>query len=82
VPVSVQELAREAPPLRVQVVGTPAATGTTAAARTRWEYRSVSVPAGQDPTPVLNTAGADGWEMTDLVIQGRTETVVVLKRPR
>jgi len=82
VPVNVQELAREAPPLRVEVVGTSSATGTSATARTRWEYRSVSLHSGQDATPVLNTAGADGWEMTNLVVHGQAETIVVLKRPR
>jgi hypothetical protein len=86
VPVSIQNLERTQP-LRVQVVGTPtvridASSGQPRSARQAWEYRSLTVPSGQDPTAALNTAGADGWEMTELVIPGQTGTFVVLKRPR
>jgi hypothetical protein len=72
VPVSIQEVAREAAPLRVQVIGTPtvaiaAASAQTRAARQQWEYRDVTIPSGQDPAAALNAAGADGWEATGVI---------------
>ena len=85
VPVSIQSVAPEAPPLRVQIVG--ASTGATTASeqvrstRQQWEYQVVTLPSGQAPPAVLNAAGADGWEATGMTAtQGGT--LVVMKRPR
>lgn len=87
VPVSIQNMAREASPLRVQVVGTPtvtigAASGQARAARQPWEYQGVPIPSGQDPAAILNAAGADGWEATGVTIAAPGATLVIMKRPR
>ena len=87
VPVSIQNM--ESPqPLRVEMTGVPIVTmgpGSVVQARvTRqpWEYRDVRIPAGQNPTTILNSAGADGWETTAVAISDQGGTVVVMKRPR
>jgi hypothetical protein len=74
-------------PVRVAVIGDPTVTVAsgnvaTRAARQSWEYREVSVPAGQDLIAVLNTAGNDGWETTGMTFSDQRGTVVILKRPR
>jgi hypothetical protein len=51
------------------------------ATRQSWEYRTVSVATGQDPSPALNTAGADGWETTGVALPAAGGTVILLKRP-
>jgi hypothetical protein len=86
VSVSIQNMAEEAPPLRVQVIGpmaVGAASGQARGERRPWEYQDVTIPAGQSPAAVLNAAGADGWEATGVAvpIQGGG-TLVVVKRPR
>jgi hypothetical protein len=73
--------------LRVEVAGVPRVTIDPASvlqartARQSWGYRAVSVPAGQDPVPALNGAGADGWETTGVAISTGGATVILLKRP-
>jgi hypothetical protein len=74
-------------PLRVQLVGNPtveisAGSAPMRAGRQNWEYRDVTVPAGQDPIAMLNTAGSDGWETTGITFSDQRGTVIVLKRPR
>src|SRR5262245_43716138 len=67
IPVTLQGVA-PSDPLRVVVTGTPSvalsdsATMSARAARQNWEYRQITVPGGDDPTPGLNSAGAEGWE--------------------
>ena len=87
VPVSIQTMAGGAPPLRVELIGTPtvaigAATVQVRAARQVWEYRNLTIPAGQDPAALLNAAGGDGWETTGLTLAAQGSTVLVMKRPR
>jgi hypothetical protein len=87
VPVSIENMASEAPPLRVQVMGTPtvtigAASGQVRAVRPLWEYRSVTIPSSQDPAALLNAAGADGWEATGVTVGAQGGTIVVMKRPQ
>jgi hypothetical protein len=88
VPVSIQAMAIEAPPLRVQAIGTTtvqiigAPTVQTRAARQTWEYRNVTIQSDQDPAAVLNPAGADGWEATGMAVAVQGGTLVVMKRPR
>lgn len=87
VPVSIQNMATEAPALRVQVVGTPTVTidaqsGQARAARQLWEYQDVTIPSGQGPTAILSAAGADGWETAGLALPVQGGTLVVMKRPR
>jgi hypothetical protein len=88
VPVSIQGVA-QGPPMRVVIAGAPAVTlgaGSAIDARTArqsWEYREVTLTAGQSPASALNAAGAEGWETTGVSISGQGGgTVVVLKRPR
>jgi hypothetical protein len=87
VPVTIQNMATEAPPLRVQVVGPPTApadalNGQALGSRQLWEYWEVTIPSGQGPTTVLNAAGAEGWEITGLAVPVQGGTLVVMKRPR
>ena len=86
VPVRIEDVSSESP-LRVEVAGIPRVTVDPAnvlqarAARQAWGYRAVSVSNGQDPTAVLNSAGADGWETTGVAISTGGATVILLKRP-
>jgi len=86
VPVSIENVSTESA-LRVEVAGIPRVTMDPAsvvqvrAARQAWGYRAVSVSNGQDPTAVLNSAGADGWETTGVAISTGGGTVILLKRP-
>lgn len=87
VPVTIQNMATEAPPLRVQVEGTASVTmnalsGQAGVARPLWEYRDVIIPSGQSPTTMLNAAGADGWETSGLAVSVQGGTLVVMKRAR
>jgi hypothetical protein len=87
VPVNIQNDTL-APPLRVQVTGIPTVTtgsGSVVQARTvrqPWEYRTVSISAGQDPATALNNAGGDGWDTTGVTVAEQGRTLVVMKRPR
>ena len=87
VPVSIQNMA-SALPLRVEITGVPTVTigsGSLVQARVArqpWEYRDVRIPTGQNPSPILNTAGDDGWEATGVAFTDQGGTVVVMKRPR
>jgi hypothetical protein len=88
VPVSIQSVADDAPPMRVQMTGAPIVTiGSGSVVQTRfarqaWEYQDVRIPNGQDPASVLNAAGADGWETAGVTVAIQGVTVVVMKRPR
>jgi hypothetical protein len=85
--VSIQNMA-SAQPLRVELAGVPTVTlagGSVVQARlTRqlWEYRDIRIGAGQNPSAILNGAGADGWETTGVALTDPGGTVVLLKRPR
>jgi hypothetical protein len=88
IPVSVRDLVSNEP-VRVTVTGTPSVTlNQSAAVETRvgrqaWEYRQVTLPAGEDPTPVLNAAGAEGWEAIGSPIMiSNNSARLILKRPR
>jgi hypothetical protein len=85
IPIVVQNVARDALPLRVQLVGATDpndTTLTTRAARQRWEYRSVSVQAGSDPAVMVAGLGAEGWEAAGLTTGADARIVVLLKRPQ
>jgi len=75
-------------PLRVELTGTPGVTlspDTTVqvrVARQAWEYRVISIPAGQAPTgQQLAAAGADGWEAFGIPFQTSDGVSLLLKRP-
>jgi hypothetical protein len=86
VPVAIERMTAESP-LRVDVVGIPRVSMDPAsplqvrAARQRWEYRALSVAAGEDPTAALNAAGMDGWETTAATLSSSGATLILLKRP-
>jgi hypothetical protein len=68
--------------LRVQVTGTHTASAVgTRTVRQPWEYRTITVAAGQDPAASLASAGVDGWEAVGFQ-SGQGGVAVLLKRPR
>jgi hypothetical protein len=81
VPISIERLSRDAPPLRVQVVGNPGVVQMRAA-KQAWEYQEVTIASGQSPASLMNTAGADGWEATGIAVPVQGGLLVVMKRPR
>jgi hypothetical protein len=76
-------------PVRTTIAGTATVrfdpevpvTVRTTSARQAWEYRTLQIGAN-DPTGVLNGAGADGWEIAATVPGAGGTTQVILKRPR
>lgn len=54
----------------------------TRAVRQAWEYRRVSVAAGQDPASALNEAGGEGWEAVSASVTTAGAWQVLMKRPR
>ena len=87
VPVTIQNMATDAAPLRVQVIGPPiaqvnAVNGQARGPRQLWEYQDVTITSGQDPRNTLNAAGAEGWETTGLAVPVQGGMLVVMKRPR
>lgn len=76
------------PPVRVQLAGLPAVTlvpGTVVQAhvlRQTWEYKEMTVPAGQNAIGPLNAAGLEGWEPIASPVQGPDGMRWVLKRLR
>ena len=87
VPVILQDVMTPTP-IGVQVIGTPTVTIAPAnvvqarLARQQWEYRTVTLQAGQDPAAALSGPGADGWETTGVQLTAPAGNVIVLKRPR
>jgi hypothetical protein len=59
----------------------PETTVLARVARQAWEYREVRIATGQNRAPVLNGAGADGWEATGIAFSDQAGTVVLMKRP-
>ena len=88
IPVSIQNAGSDAPSLRVELTGVPIVTIGSGSvvqalvARQAWEYRDVSIDSGQDPEPLLNAAGAEGWETSGVAFVRQGATIVVMKRPR
>ena len=59
----------------------PASIVSGRAAAQVWEYRRIIVPVANDATPILNGAGAEGWEAIDSAVAG-PNAVWTMKRPR
>jgi hypothetical protein len=80
-------LQRTLDPLRVLVTGRPTVTVDPMSAvgtrivRQPWEYRTITLGAGEDPARALANAGLDGWEAVGFQ-PGPGEVNVLLKRPR
>ncbi|HYN07663.1 MAG TPA: hypothetical protein VES67_09755 [Vicinamibacterales bacterium] len=88
IPVTLQGVA-STDPLRVTWSGTPAVTLSetstvpTRVVRQNWEYRTITLRATEDPTPALNTAGAEGWEaLGPALLLQNGDVRWMLKRPR
>ena len=85
IPVVVEDAAK---PMLVQLAATPsvhiesAATIPTRAVREPWEYRTLSVPSGQDAAGLLAAPGNDGWEAVAVLPSTQAGAVLLLKRPR
>jgi hypothetical protein len=75
-------------PARVLVTGTPSVTVESAntlptrLVRQSWEYRTIVLPAGQDPASLLVAAGNDGWEAVAVLQPSQPSASLLLKRPR
>jgi hypothetical protein len=67
-------------PLPVEMTALPIVE--TRAVRQAWEYREVSVPAGQSIVASLTEAGEAGWEATGVQGSAGGASVILLKRPR
>jgi hypothetical protein len=79
----------EAIPVVVENVATPVtvhldstSSVQTFSGRQIWEYRSIPLGAGADPTRGLSGAGGEGWEAVGVLQSGATGATVLLKRPR
>ena len=81
VPVVLQPIPEDAPPLRVQMEASGGVFHTRPV-RQSWEYRGITVTSTQDVAVLLSEAGADGWETSGAVLPAQNGTVVVMKRPR
>jgi hypothetical protein len=75
-------------PLPVELRGTPTVTlGAAAVVQARltrqpWEYRVISIPAGQAPSgQQLAAAGLDGWEAVGVPFATSEGMSLLLKRP-
>ena len=86
IPVSLREVGQDVV-VRTQVASVPPITlaaGTVVPMRLApqvWEYRSVLIPTGGDPSAALRAAGTDGWETTGVVLPAPGGSNVLLKRP-
>lgn len=90
VPVSITDVSSDAA-MRVQVTSITSIPPVTVTALpvvlTKltpqvWEYRTITVPASQDPATALQAAGRESWEATGLQVAIQSGIAVVLKRPR
>jgi hypothetical protein len=79
IPVLIQGSAL-AQPLPVEVTAVPIVETRTV--RQVWEYRDVTIPAGQSLAALLVEAGEAGWETTGIQVPSGGAAVLLLKRPR
>jgi hypothetical protein len=82
VPVDVRNVTLDGP-LRVEVVnGEPRTPNALPVRQTRqlWEYRTITVAAGDAPDTVLKAPGAEGWETTGVAWTTAQATTLLLKR--
>ena len=79
IPVVIQGSALQQP-LAVEVAAMPVVQMRTV--RQAWEYREVTVPAGQSAAALLAEAGDAGWEATGVQLPTGSASILLLKRPR
>jgi hypothetical protein len=80
VPVSIQTVAPDVTPLRVELG--PRTIVDARIVAQQWEYQILAIAAGSDATAALNAAGTNGWETTGLMLSAQQGNAVVMKRPR
>jgi hypothetical protein len=80
VPVSLQAVASDVAPIRVELG--PRTIVDARVVAQQWEYQVLAIPAGSDATAALNAAGTNGWETTGLMLSTSQGNAVVMKRPR
>jgi hypothetical protein len=86
VPVAIESIgSRGTIPVEVTGISTvnidPSSVIRARIVRQSWEYRVVSIAAGQNPVAALSGPGADGWEATGLAFPAKEGTAVLMKRP-
>ena len=88
VPVTLQGIA-STDALPVTLTGTPSVVLSegqpvnSRLIRQNWEYRQITMPITGDPTPTLNKAGGEGFELAGSAIPlPNGEVRFVMKRPR
>jgi hypothetical protein len=79
IPVVIQGSALQQP-LAVEVAAIPVVEMRTV--RQAWEYREVTVPAGQSAAALLTEAGEAGWEATGVQLPAGSASILLLKRAR
>jgi hypothetical protein len=85
--VTLQDTARDLPPLRVHVVNAQSVPVFDEPLRTRhvlqpWEYQVVPVPAAANAMATLTNLGSQGWEVTGGFNAANGAAMLLLKRPR
>ena len=86
VPISLQDAALDAPPLRVRVVNMQDPRVSDEAIHARlvqqsWDYHTVLVKDGQDPVAALIGPGVAGWEATGVSFVRPDGVMLLLKKP-
>jgi hypothetical protein len=72
-------------PLRVRIMNgdSPLSPLTVRLLPVTWDYKAVSIVAGDDMADALRTEGSNGWETTGITYaDSRGATVILLKRSR
>jgi hypothetical protein len=88
IPVSIETMPADTPPLRVEVIGTPGVAlvpSTVVSARVvrqAWEHRVLTVPAAGDVAAALSKLADENWEAVGFQVNAQGATTVLLKRPR
>jgi D-alanyl-D-alanine carboxypeptidase len=73
----------DAEPVSVTVTGIPVVSAQTQVVRQRWEYRTINIARGTDPSAQLNAAGIEFWETTGVQVPSTDGGLqVIVKRPR
>jgi hypothetical protein len=58
-------------------------SGAIRRARQTWEYQTVTITPGQEPSAILSAAGAGGWETAGLALPAPGGgALIVMKRPQ
>lgn len=88
-PVSLQEVAPDTPPMRVRVINGVTPSGSDDPVNVHvvrqpaiWQYQSVTIKGGEDMAAALSASGAAGWEATGVAVTNADGTTLLMKRLR